>query len=920
MIPLMQSAICVNMSILSKTLGRFALFMLLATGGLFIQAENNKGIAAHAMGGEIVYEYLGNGDFEISLIFYRECFGNEQPFGWQNGGTNLDPQIQLGIFEGNSEFNTYTVDIDVSTIEPLETILENPCGNLPEDLCMQRLEYSITVNLPPSAVGYDLVFQRCCRNPGISNLPNPGNIGITLTTQIPAFVDDSNPNSSPIFNTFPPEAICTNFDFFLDQGATDADGDSLSYAFCTPLNGGSTDNPSPAPSPAATFNEIPWGAGFGALDPIPSAPPFEIDSETGAITGFPTNPGAYVIGICVSEYRDGELLSTVMRDFQFNVVMCDPTIISAAQPQSTDQYCIGETIEFFENSIGAQDLLWDFGVEGIDTDISLEGSPTYTYPDTGTYEVMLIANPSWPCADTSSQVFYIYEPIELEIELNDFACLNGVEAFDLSVNGAFTSSTNITWTFPGGLPSSSNLDSPGWVTFANEENWNVTAVAEHYGCVSNQTFEWIAPADPFADIADQSSFCEGYTFDFDNLSANGESWEWDFGVTGNDDFSSEESPTFTYPYPGIFDVELIVSAPYTCSDTAFATVEIFPEIDPAFEIPDPECFSTNNFSLSPIFTNQPETQYSWDFGGEITSADIANASVNNLSYAAPGTYTVEVTATANGCDVVASEEIWVIEDPSINFQAGPAAGCPPHSVSFVNNSVTETATSYEWQFGDGTVSVAASPNHIYETSGNFSVTLLMNAGGFCSQELILTQNNLIQVLPVPQAGFDITPNQVDILDPTVSYESVNANGLNCFYNFGDGGSSTDCSGNYTYSDGGLFEVTQTVINSAGCSSSATGEVAVSGNVFYAPNSFTPNNDGVNDVWIPVALGITYYNLQIFNRWGELIWTTIDSNEPWLGNSQSGAYYVPDGLYHYQVKIEDQLKYPRTYSGSIQLIR
>ena len=125
MIPLMQSAICVNMSILSKTLERFALFMLLATGGLFIQAENNKGFAAHAMGGEIVYEYLGNGDFEISLIFYRECFGNEQPFGWQNGGTNLDPQIQLGIFEGNSEFNTYTVDIDVSTIEPLETILEN---------------------------------------------------------------------------------------------------------------------------------------------------------------------------------------------------------------------------------------------------------------------------------------------------------------------------------------------------------------------------------------------------------------------------------------------------------------------------------------------------------------------------------------------------------------------------------------------------------------------------------------------------------------------------------------------------------------------------------------------------------------------------------------------------------------------------
>ena len=196
----------------------------------------------------------------------------------------------------------------------------------------------------------------------------------------------------------------------------------------------------------------------------------------------------------------------------------------------------------------------------------------------------------------------------------------------------------------------------------------------------------------------------------------------------------------------------------------------------------------------------------------------------------------------------------------------------------------------------------------------------MNAGGFCSQELLLTQNNIIQVLDVPQAGFDITPNEVNILDPTVEFETLSSNGVDCFYNFGDGGSSSDCFGTYTYSDGGLFEVTQTVINAAGCSSTATGEVAVAGDVFYAPNSFTPNNDGVNDVWIPVALGITSYSLQIFNRWGEQVWMTMDAQLPWLGNTQDGSHFLPDGLYHYSVKVEDQLKYPRTYSGSIQLLR
>jgi gliding motility-associated-like protein len=877
--------------------------------------------AAHAMGGEVYYEYLGGGDFQISLIFYRECFNsNVEPSGWQNGGTNLDPTIMLGVFEGGTEYNIFTVPLTVSSIEPLETELENPCGILPPDLCMQRLEYSIIINLPPSSIGYDIVFQRCCRNPGIANIPNPGDIGITLSTQIPPNVSDSNPNSSPQFGTYPPEAICTNFDFFLDQSATDIDGDSLAYSFCTPLNGGSTTDPSPTPLPASSFSNIPWGGGYSALDPIPSSPPFDIDPITGQVTGFPTTPGAYVIGICVSEFRDGELLSTVMRDFQFNVVMCDPTIISAAQPQTTDQLCIGETLEFTENSIGAQDLLWDFGVPGTNTDISTLSNPEFTFPDTGVYTVMLIANPSWPCADTSSQVFYVYEPILPEISVSDFQCSENLEYFAFEGIGAFTEATNLIWIFEGGSPEAANIVNPSWIEFDNAESWEATLTASHYGCNASTTFTWDAPPDPLANIADQSSFCQGFTFDFENLSQNAESWVWDFGIAGNSDVSWDESPTFTYPGDGIYTVQVIAQAPYTCSDTAWATVEIFPAIDPAFEAPDPECFSTNNFSLIPLVENEEGTTYSWDFGGSTESANINGPSVQNLVYSEPGTYTVEVTALANGCEVTASEEITVISDPTIQFQGGPLTGCPPHLVSFTNLSMTETATTYLWHFGDGQTSPAANASHVYEFSGNFSVTLEMNAGGYCAQELILTQNNMIGIQDVPQAGFDITPNQVDILTPIVTYESLASEGAECFYSFGDGGSSSDCSGQYTYSDGGLFNVTQTVVNAAGCTSTATGQVAVNGSVFYAPNAFTPNNDGLNDVWIPVALGVTEYEMKIFNRWGELIWKTRDPAEPWLGQVHDGDHYAPDGLYFWEAWIEDQIHYPTTYSGHLQLIR
>ena len=79
----------------------------------------------------------------------------------------------------------------------------------------------------------------------------------------------------------------------------------------------------------------------------------------------------------------------------------------------------------------------------------------------------------------------------------------------------------------------------------------------------------------------------------------------------------------------------------------------------------------------------------------------------------------------------------------------------------------------------------------------------------------------------------------------------------------------DCNGQYIYSDGGNFTITQTVINEAGCTDTAIGEVSISGAVFYAPNSFTPNNDGINDVLASDScLGVDAYKLRIFNRWGE----------------------------------------------------
>jgi gliding motility-associated-like protein len=141
-----------------------------------------------------------------------------------------------------------------------------------------------------------------------------------------------------------------------------------------------------------------------------------------------------------------------------------------------------------------------------------------------------------------------------------------------------------------------------------------------------------------------------------------------------------------------------------------------------------------------------------------------------------------------------------------------------------------------------------------------------------------------------------------------------------YYSFGDGGSSTDPNLLYEYSAGGLFWITQTVVNAYGCTDVAQGQVAVNGSLFYAPNTFTPNNDGINDVWLPVVTGSTSYRLEIFDRWGVKIFETFNAEVPWLGNVLNGEHFAPDGMYSFRVWMEDQIKMPSEYAGTILLFR
>jgi gliding motility-associated-like protein len=169
-------------------------------------------------------------------------------------------------------------------------------------------------------------------------------------------------------------------------------------------------------------------------------------------------------------------------------------------------------------------------------------------------------------------------------------------------------------------------------------------------------------------------------------------------------------------------------------------------------------------------------------------------------------------------------------------------------------------------------------------------------------------------------GFDIEPTVVDLLTPIVDITSTAQENADVTYWMSDGGSLGSADGSYIFSNGGTFDIVQTVISPFGCTATATAEVVVNGTIFFAPSAFTPDGDGINDFWLPSALGVTEYHMDVYNRWGAVLWTSDDSERPWMGEVNGGTHYVPDGLYLWRVHYRDQVGFRHAETGTVQVIR
>ena len=342
---------------------------------------------------------------------------------------------------------------------------------------------------------------------------------------------------------------------------------------------------------------------------------------------------------------------------------------------------------------------------------------------------------------------------------------------------------------------------------------------------------------------------------------------------------------------------------------------------PLFDAPENQCIDGNAFDFAAQGDQFPGATFQWTFENSNPST-VAGAYINDVAFVEPGWNEILLTLNEIGCTAETLDSIFVESPPdlsSFDVDIFPAEGCVPLSVSFIDASPTEPM-DYSWAFGDGFESLIDAPIHVYELIGTFDIEVTATSLGSCPATITFPIENAVTVFPAPQAGFDVEPNIVELLTPNVTITSLADANTFVNYYFSDGGSLSSANGEYAFGDGGTFDIVQTVISPQGCISTAEGEVVVNGTIFYAPSGFTPDGDFLNDVWMPVALGVTSYQMEVRNRWGELFWSTDDPDMPWLGQTAGGAHFAPNGMYVWQVTYRDQLGFPVMKQGTVSLLR
>jgi gliding motility-associated-like protein len=847
--------------------------------------------ADHITGGEMSYTYLGkNGSeyqYSVTLKLFMRC----------NSGRRFNDPATISIFDRVSNNRIKDLSVGLTMQENINLPANsNPCITNPPTVCYDVGYYIFTVSVPENSNGYLLVSQVNYRIAGINNLsPGYGLIGATYTAEIPGTAQAAVQNNSAHFTGTDLVVVCANNSFTYSFAAADADNDRLHYSFCEAYESGTFGTEVPPPAPP--YSSVPYGQNFSGS--IPLGENVQLNENTGLIQGIAPSAGVYVVTVCVEEIRNGVVIATQRKDLQINVTECS---IAAASLLPEYQLCKNTTsisVSNLSNSPLINSYDWQlFNNSGISIYSTTNSSISYNFTDTGLYSIKLYINKGQQCSDSTSALIRVYPGLEAGFNFSGI-CVNKPTSF--------LNASNVV-----------------------------------YGTI--------------------------------------DSWLWNFGDASTlADSSHAKNPVYTYAQTGISNAQLIVSTTKGCRDTAQKAVSILdkPPINLAFKDTlickgdslklhvkgegnfnwTPLLNINNATSTEPVVYPANTTKYfvQLNDNGCINSDSVQVNVVNSVSLVMNADTVIcendqaFLGATTNGLQFLWTPSLSIIDASQLNAVAQPAITTTYQLTTSIGHCSTKgnmIVKAVPYPKVNAGIDTIICFNTICQLRGD------TDGSSFSwSPAATLSDANVLSPIARPQVSTTYVLSAYDTKGcPKPGLDSVIVTVLpKIIPNAGNDTAvvagqplQLNASGGVSYSWFPQFNLSTATIadpiaifnegadvlrygvrvyNEAGCVDSAfiTIKVFQTPPVVFVPTAFTPNNDGKNDVLRPIAAGIIKIEyFRIYNRWGQLVFSTSTNGKGWDGTI--GGKGQGTNTFVWEVKATDYTGKIYTQKGVITLIR
>lgn len=653
----------------------------------------------------------------------------------------------------------------------------------------------------------------------------------------------------------------------------------------------------PSLSPTVTANTCLSSPNFTFTELAPTPSNFNVVWNFG--DGSPTATGTNVVHtysasgiytISVTKSSCGPCFT----NSSFTIQVLPAPIIA---PIVNSPICIGGTANF--NALNPSIASYSWCGPAMFT--SNSGSPSITNITNGNAGVYtVVATGTNGCKSTNTISLATYQAT-MSASSNQTVCIGNQILLTASGSGSYL------WSGPNNF--STNIQNPTpAATSISGGIYNVTATLTG-GCLASASTS-ITIASTTVSASHNGPICAGNNF---TLYANGQGT---FVWSGPDGYSSTaQNPVVTNPglnSGGVYTVTATNSLGCIATATTLITL-------PSVKILNPFGSGTicEGGSLS-FETREGGSSHIWN-GPNGFYANTANTILQNAQLAHTGIYTVTLR-DMNGCVSKGTLTVVVLPNPSIAIDLSKAkSACAPVCDIEFNITGNTNLTDVKWTFGNGNSSILQNPKGIcYNQGGNYPITLSVTGSNGCAAKVTST----IEIYNTPTADFTYNQSNGGTWvngEIKFSDSSTGANVNSWNWNFYNTANYQTPSVTHAYQDTGSYNVSLTVKSIHGCSSTVTKKVVIDDeNLIYVPNAFTPNNDGSNDVFMAISRSQLKFEMQIFNRGGQLIFQSSDINKGWDGTFK--GQLAENSVYVYKITYMTKNSKSKTITGSVTLVR